>query len=105
MWESPINIMEIQEPIIEQLNNEREEMVLHQIWKIGVDVNKEELIKALQYDRNQYEKGYKDAIDEFASKCKEKVMQTQISRLEWFEINEIAEQMKGGVQDAKNQRM
>lgn len=69
MWESPINVMEIQEPIIEQLNNEREEMVLKQIWKIGVDVDKEELIKALQYDRKQYEKGYSDgyakAVDEF----------------------------------------
>jgi hypothetical protein len=99
MWESPINIMEIQEPIIEQLNNEREEMVLHQIWKVGVDVNKEELIKALQYDRNQYEKGYKDgyadAVEKFARMCKEKVMQTQISRLEWFEIDEIARELKG----------
>lgn len=63
MWESPISIMEIQEPIIEQLNKEREEMVLHQIWKIGVDVNKEELIRAMQYDRNQYEKGYKDGYE------------------------------------------
>lgn len=66
--------MEIHEPIIEQFNKEREEMVLNQIWKIGIDVNKEELIKALSYDRNQYAKGYSDgynkAIDDFAERLK-----------------------------------
>lgn len=120
MWESPINVMEIQEPIIEQLNNEREEMVLKQIWKIGVDVNKEELIKALQYDRNQYEKGYKDgyakAIDEFAERLKEKSSDILVWLMErqedgygtsngelhekWLSrIDEIAEQLKGGAID------
>ena len=104
MWESPINIMEIQEPIIEQLNNEREEMVLKQIWKIGVDVNKEELIKALQYDRNQYEKGYKDgyekAIDEFVNlvnQCSgytENCIEHDLS-LTIYTIHQIAEEMRG----------
>lgn len=37
-------------------------------------------------------------INEFAKKCKEKVMQTQISRLEWFEIDEIANKLKGGAE-------
>ena len=30
--------------------------------EIGYAVNKEELIKALQYDRQQYEKGYQDGL-------------------------------------------
>lgn len=47
-----------------------------------------------QHDREIRNK----AIDEFANKCKEKVMQTQISRLEWFEIDEIARELKGGAE-------
>lgn len=31
------------------------------MWKCGVNVDKEELLKALKYDREQYEKGYRDA--------------------------------------------
>ena len=33
------------------------------ICEYGIEVDKEELIKALNYDRNQYEKGYNDALD------------------------------------------
>lgn len=72
MWESPVNIFEIHEPIIEEINKQTEETVFKAIHKVGVDVNKEELIKAMQYDRNQYEKGYKDgyadSVDEFVEK-------------------------------------
>lgn len=68
MWESPINVMEIQDSFVSEIKEKTEEMVFTEIKRIGIDVNKEELIKALQYDRNQYEKGYKDgcnkAIDE-----------------------------------------
>lgn len=68
MWESPVNIYEIHEPIVEEINKHTEETIFKAIHRVGVDVNKEELIKAMQYDRNQYEKGYKDgysdAIDE-----------------------------------------
>lgn len=81
MWESPINVIEIQEPIIEQLNNEREEMVLKQIWKIGVDVNKKELLKALQYDRNQYEKGYADAMGDLDILISEFLVPLQIENV------------------------
>ena len=34
------------------------------VQRYDINVNKEELIKALSYDRNQYDKGYKDAIDD-----------------------------------------
>lgn len=30
------------------------------VMKVGVNVDKGELLKALQYDRNQYQKGYAD---------------------------------------------
>lgn len=35
------------------------------VQSVGFDINKEELTKALKYDRNQYEKGYADAIQDF----------------------------------------
>lgn len=39
-----------------------EEKIMDEVRiKLHVDVNKEELLKALAYDRNQYEKGYNDA--------------------------------------------
>lgn len=53
------------------------QMVLHwdgEIYRavqdIGIKVDRDELVKALQYDRNQYEKGYSDGIRAFAERLK-----------------------------------
>ena len=51
-YESPIKV------IMGQMRMEQENNIYRAIRDYGVDVDKEELIKALQYDRNQYEKGY-----------------------------------------------
>ena len=56
MYEPPIEI------ISERMNFEFEENVVRAVRKCGISVNKEELIKALQYDRGQYEKGYADGL-------------------------------------------
>lgn len=40
------------------------------VMKVGVNVDKDELLKALQYDRNQYQKGYKDRDAEIV-RCKD----------------------------------
>lgn len=55
MWESPIEIIKT------DIQTHHEEMVMEAVLSCGINVNKEELIKALQYDRQQYEKGYEDA--------------------------------------------
>ena len=39
-----------------------EDAVFKAIQKVDIEVDREELIKALQYDRNQYEKGYADGL-------------------------------------------
>lgn len=59
MYESPIAgiIGEIQTKIMEA----QDDYIMQVVHDFGVEVNKEELIKALNYDRNQYEKGYADA--------------------------------------------
>ena len=36
--------------------------VMKAVQKVGVTVDKEELLKALKYDREQYEKGYRDGL-------------------------------------------
>lgn len=53
-YQSPINI------ISQGFQTKIEGDIFTAIQSYGVDVDKEELIKALQYDRNQYEKGFID---------------------------------------------
>lgn len=60
-YESPISIAtaKMQDEYNERLENECMLVIKE---KIGIDVNKDELIKALNYDRAQYEKGFRDGI-------------------------------------------
>lgn len=69
MWESPI------EAIQTEIRTEFEDNCLKAVQSYGFLINKEELVKALNYDRNQYEKGYSDgyaeAINDFVERLKE----------------------------------
>ena len=58
MYESPIELLvtDIQHQIVKQQDEEIYQAVLHFI----PDVDRTELLRALQYDRNQYGKGYAD---------------------------------------------
>lgn len=58
MYESPVTIYT--QEINRQMNEHLEESVFRITRAYGIDVNKEELLKALAYDRGQYEKGYED---------------------------------------------
>lgn len=53
-YESPIRI------IASQVEMKMENDVLQAIQRYDIQVDKDELIKALNYDRQQYEKGYQD---------------------------------------------
>lgn len=55
-YKSPIEI--IYGEMIHKLENE----VFTAVQNIGINVDKDELIKALQYDRDQYRTGYSDAM-------------------------------------------
>lgn len=70
MYTSPIDVFitNIQTQLLEQ----QEEQIYQAIQKIGVNVDKVELIKALNYDRNQYQKGYNDAVEKFTNELLEK---------------------------------
>lgn len=69
MYKSPIEIVvgNFQDMIIQQQENQ----TLQAIQKIGVNVDKEELLKALKYDRKQYSKGFKDGVIGFAERLNE----------------------------------
>ena len=54
MYKSPIAI------ITTEMESSIDDEVLRVTQKIGIDVSKDELIKALKYDCEQYEKGYAD---------------------------------------------
>lgn len=70
-WESPI------QDFIEKMRIEHERTLESETIKavraIDVTVDKEELIKALQYDRNQYEKGYVNGYNAGASNVAEEI--------------------------------
>lgn len=71
-YESPINV------IYGQMRKEQEDNIFKAVQEYGVNVDKDELIKALRYDRDQYEKGYikgfnaraSEVITEFAEEVK-----------------------------------
>lgn len=61
MYNSPIDtiVTQIQMQHKAQLEND----IFKAVQNVGVNVDKDELLKALQYDRGQYDKGYKDGIE------------------------------------------
>lgn len=70
MYNSPI------EMIIGNMQMQQDGEISRAVQEIGVNVDKDELLKALRYDRDQYDKGYKDGIKDgikdFAERLKEK---------------------------------
>ena len=64
MYESPITIIQ------DQMHMQMEDSIYKAVQRFNVDVNKEELIKALAYDRDQYQKGYFDRDQEIV-RCKD----------------------------------
>lgn len=57
MYKPPITIYQA---LRDSLNIQLENNVCKAVASYGINVDKDELIKALKYDREQYEKGYED---------------------------------------------
>lgn len=71
-WESPIT--KIYGDIHNEILRQDEENYIYAIKQaIGYEVDKEELIKALQYDREQYDKGYRDGVTETVKAALEEI--------------------------------
>jgi hypothetical protein len=75
MYESPIKLFfpKLEEEIC-NIAKKQDEMVFDAVAKVGVTVDRDELLRALKYDRCQYDKGFADgkaaAMDELV-RCKE----------------------------------
>ena len=65
MYESPIEIFS------NQMRIEQEENIYKAVLKQAIIVEKDELIKALRYDRDQYDKGYRDGRNSVLQKLRE----------------------------------
>ena len=63
MYKSPIDMFSVTE-YLHNIEEQIESTVYEAVTKVGINVDKEELIRALQYDRDQYEKGYADGLNE-----------------------------------------
>ena len=62
MYESPIKIIESTiDSFSKAIIKQKDDAIFAEIQSsFGVDLDREELIRALQYDRNQYDKGHAD---------------------------------------------
>ncbi len=91
-YESPITLMT--EKIANDLANKTEELIMECVQRVGVSVDKDELVRAMNYDRGQYEKGYKDGMsdavkhgkwidhirDYWCSECGGRIQEEQVKR-------------------------
>lgn len=72
MYESPVKLSDWKievSPFDQEIKNaavsideQFDRYILSGIAKAGITVDREELLKAMQYDRDQYNKGYKDGV-------------------------------------------
>lgn len=61
-YESPLKV--ICTELATKIKNQVDENIWQAIQRVGIDVDKDELIRALQYDRDQYQKGYNDGYED-----------------------------------------
>lgn len=87
-YDSPIEIVKKMQ---EQYETDIVNNVLKCVQSYGINVDKDELIKALKYDRQQYEKGYKDGAKEF---------------VEWYKVhlNDLVKYEKDLYAEANNNK-
>lgn len=71
-YESPITLLQQEVSNIKnKVDKELRNGIARAVTKYAVDINEEELIRALNYDREQYTKGYADALTTLREKCLE----------------------------------
>lgn len=91
-WESPVTITQ---EIASQIAKDTDDYIMSEIYKTGVTVNKEELIKAINYDRDQYNKGY---CDGFNTAVEMEWTSAELLEEHIAKLNEILKKLKGDVE-------
>lgn len=82
MYESPIYLY------TKEIQHKLEGDILTVLHSHGISVDKDELIKALQYDRMQYDAGYADGL-RYANKTAITIFAEQVKMLFYEEFDEI----------------
>ena len=72
-YKSPIEIIQT------QMQTHVEDTIYQSVMKVGVTVDKDELLKAMAYDRQQYQKGYADRDREIV-RCKDCVHRGKVEK-------------------------
>lgn len=75
-YESPIKLIQ------QELTTSMENDIFKAIQSYGITVDKDELIKALNYDRDQYDKGFKDGYSNNITKLKESIYNSIVNKLD-----------------------
>ena len=92
LYKSPIEMM--MSKTVHEIQTQQEEHILRGVFNVGINVDKEELIEALQYDRGQYDKGYADGVREFAERL-ERVISISDTQKPYFD--KLVKEMAGDV--------
>lgn len=74
MYRSPIELIMDSSPV-EEIRQDSEGLIVKALLNIGVDIDKDELIKLLKGDRDSYNQGYKDGYDAAIAKIMEALEQ------------------------------
>lgn len=98
-YNNPITMISrfVDEQIKEQQTQEETAIMSEITRKIGIDIDKDELIKALNYDRHQYEKGFDDGRFSGICEVKSKLVHlnhcisTAKEQIEYYGEDRIAE--------------
>lgn len=83
MYKSPIELYIYNK--YKELEEQKENYLYQIIQSYDINVDKEELIKALNYDREQYENGYKEASNNIKEYIIKKLREKQVECFDLYE--------------------
>ena len=90
MYKSPIDI-EYEYPdtsFIRAVNKQIDEKTIEAVVNVGITVDKDRLIKALAYDREQYDKGYDDGFNDGRKALAAELVDLFKENGDWDEVTE-----------------
>lgn len=87
MYESPIQRI-VGDIVTQMQENEEKQLMATVTQKIGYQVDKNELLKALRYDRGQYDKGYDDGFNDGRKALAAELVDLFKENCDWDEVTE-----------------
>lgn len=101
MYQSPITKL-IGEITSEIIRNEENKLIAVVNQQVGYRIDREELIKALQYDRDQYRKGFNDAKRQILDKIYEMFEGVQCMDCTGYDVYCIIKDEISGEEEIEN---